>query len=121
MAERKEMTLEDHEEIITKWIGSCWTSEQLDLLGNVVEDFVVKRFTPAIEGLRNEKDRHVRIRELHMVQENLKAAIQSQRVIAASRQKKLNRLIGLVHASSILKRLTVPNHEDSHRHGQITR
>lgn len=38
------MNIREHQEIITKWIESCKTSEQLDLLVEVINEFVVKRF-----------------------------------------------------------------------------
>lgn len=46
------MTLKETQEIITKWIESCQTSEQLDLLLEVMDKFVFERFaniSPLIE------------------------------------------------------------------------
>lgn len=38
------MTLENHKNTIITWVKSCETSEQIDLLHNVVDTFIVKRF-----------------------------------------------------------------------------
>jgi hypothetical protein len=38
------MNLEQHTEIILKWVYSCDTSEQLNLLSDVIERFIKERF-----------------------------------------------------------------------------
>ncbi len=38
------MTLENHKTAIITWVKSCETSEQIDLLHNVVDTFIVGRF-----------------------------------------------------------------------------
>lgn len=38
------MTLKETQEVITRWISSCETSEQLDLLLEVMDKFVFERY-----------------------------------------------------------------------------
>jgi hypothetical protein len=38
------MDLQQHKEIILKWVYSCITIEQLDFLSDIIERFVVNRF-----------------------------------------------------------------------------
>lgn len=38
------MTLEHHKEIIIQWAKSCETSEQLNLLSDIIDTFIIKRF-----------------------------------------------------------------------------
>lgn len=45
------MNLQQHKEIILRWINSCETSEQLDLLLEVIVEFVTKRFEGRAEPL----------------------------------------------------------------------
>ncbi len=38
------MTLQETQEIITRWINSCETSEQLELILEVIDKFIFERF-----------------------------------------------------------------------------
>ena len=74
------MDIQQHKEILLKWIRSCQTAEQLDLLSQTVTEFVVKRFSEKIEYY-----------EMELAKEELSDAIIEQRVIAA-REKQSMRL-----------------------------
>jgi hypothetical protein len=66
------MDIQQHKEILLKWIRSCQTAEQLDLLSRRVTEFVVKRFSEKIEYY-----------EMELAKEELSDAIIEQRVITA--------------------------------------
>ena len=70
------MDIQQHKEIFLKWIRSCQTSEQLDLLSQRVTEFVVKRFSEKIEYY-----------EMELTKEELSDAIIEQRVITAHERK----------------------------------
>lgn len=38
------MNLQDHKEILLKWVSSCQTFEQLELIQEVIREFITKRF-----------------------------------------------------------------------------
>lgn len=38
------MDLQTHQNVISEWVSSCKTDEQLDLLEDVVRNFIVDRF-----------------------------------------------------------------------------
>jgi hypothetical protein len=44
------MDLFEHKQIIKRWINSCDTSEQLDLLRDVIQEFVIKRFEGNVQA-----------------------------------------------------------------------
>lgn len=64
--------IQQQKEILLKWIRSCRTAEQLDLLAQIVTEFVVKRFSDKIEFY-----------ELELAKGELSDAIIEQRVITA--------------------------------------
>jgi len=66
------MDIQQQKEILLKWIRSCQTAEQLDLLSHRVPEFVVKRFSDKIEYY-----------EMELAIEELSDAIIEQRVITA--------------------------------------
>jgi hypothetical protein len=66
------MDIQQHKEILLKWIRSCHTAEQLDLLSQRVTEFVVKRFSGRIEYY-----------EMELAKGELSDAIIEQRVITA--------------------------------------
>ena len=66
------MDIQQQKEILLKWIRSCQTAEQLDLLSQTVTEFVVKRFSEKIEYY-----------EMELAKEELADAIIEQRVITA--------------------------------------
>jgi len=74
------MDIQQQKEILLKWIRSCRTAEQLDLLSIRVTEFVVKRFSDKIEYY-----------EIELAKEELSDAIMEQRVITA-REKRPIRL-----------------------------
>jgi len=43
------MDIQQQKEILLKWIRSCKTAEQIDLLSQRITEFVVKRFSDKIE------------------------------------------------------------------------
>jgi hypothetical protein len=64
--------IRQQKEILLKWIRSCRTAEQLDLLAEIVTEFVVKRFSDKIEFY-----------EMELAKRELSDAIIEQRVITA--------------------------------------
>jgi uncharacterized coiled-coil protein SlyX len=70
------MDILQHKEIFLKWIRSCQTAEQLDLLSQRVKEFVVKRFSEKIEYY-----------EMELAKEELSDAIIEQRVITARERR----------------------------------
>ncbi len=38
------MNLQNHKEIVLKWIISCETFEQLELIQDIIREFITKRF-----------------------------------------------------------------------------
>ena len=89
MSEKRKMTLGECKEIVLKWVRSCFTSEQLDLMEEVVEEFIVKRFSLQIDKEVRKEDKPGAIRELHMAQEEISKAIVNERVIVAGTRKKI--------------------------------
>jgi len=75
------MDMQQQKEILLKWIRSCQTAEQLDLLSQRVPEFVVKRFSGKMEYY-----------EMELAKEELSDAIIEQRVITAHERqpKRLN-------------------------------
>lgn len=73
--------IQQQKEILLKWIRSCRTAEQLDLLTQIVTEFVVKRFSDKIEFY-----------EMELAKGELADAIIEQRVITARERqpKRLN-------------------------------
>lgn len=67
-----DMDVQQHKEIFLRWIRSCQTAEQLDLLSQRVTEFVVKRFSDKMERY-----------EMELAKEELADAIIEQRVITA--------------------------------------
>ena len=72
--------IQQQKETLLKWIRSCRTAEQLDLLAEIVTEFVVKRFSDKIEFY-----------EMELAKKELSDAIIEQRVITA-REKQPMRL-----------------------------
>ena len=70
------MDIQQQKEILLKWIRSCQTAEQLDLLSQRVTEFVVKRFSEKIEYY-----------EMELAKEELSDAIIEQRVITAHERR----------------------------------
>ena len=68
----KNMDIQQQKEILLKWIRSCQTAEQLDLLARIVTEFVIKRFSDKIEFY-----------EMELAKGELSDAIIEQRVITA--------------------------------------
>ena len=64
--------IQQQKETLLKWIRSCRTAEQLDLLAEIVTEFVVKRFSDKIEFY-----------EMELAKGELSDAIIEQRVITA--------------------------------------
>jgi hypothetical protein len=64
--------VQQQKEILLKWIRSCRTAEQLDLLAEIVTEFVVKRFSDKTEFY-----------EMELAKRELSDAIIEQRVITA--------------------------------------
>lgn len=71
------MTLQETKDIITVWINSCTTSEQLDLLTEVIKRFVVDRFTGQVDMM-----------DMVMAETDLNEALSNQKLIVASLQNK---------------------------------
>ncbi len=69
---RSSSGIQQQKEILLKWIRSCRTAEQLDLLAQIVTEFVVKRFSDKIEFY-----------EMELAKGELTDAIIEQRVITA--------------------------------------
>lgn len=89
---KAELSLPQHKEIILKWVKSCWSSEQLDLLGNIIAEFISNRFRDHIEKKVKAADRQNAVRELHMTEHDLGVAIVDQRVIVAGQKKRVRML-----------------------------
>lgn len=70
------MTLQETKDIITVWINSCTTSEQLDLLVEVTDKFVFERFA----GL-------VTVVEMDMAKADLNETWLNRKLIVVSLQK----------------------------------
>jgi hypothetical protein len=70
------MDIQQQKEILLKWIRSCQTAEQLDLLSQRVTEFVVKRFSGKIEYF-----------DMELAKGELSDAIIEQRVITAREGK----------------------------------
>ena len=70
------MDIHQQKEILLKWIRSCQTAEQLDLLAEIVTKFVVNRFSDKIESY-----------EMELAKGELSDAIIEQRVITASERQ----------------------------------
>ena len=70
------LTLEGHKEIIIKWVESCNSSEQLLLLRDIVNEFIVKRFSvvPAVKSPTEKQERHWKI-SVSLVESELMEAI----------------------------------------------
>ena len=66
------LEIQQQKEVLLKWIRSCRTAEQLDLLAEIVTEFVVKRFSDKIEFY-----------EMELAKGELSDAIIEQRVITA--------------------------------------
>jgi len=66
------MDIQQQKEILLKWIRSCQTAEQIDLLSQRITEFVVKRFSDKIEYY-----------EMELAKGELSDAIIEQRVITA--------------------------------------
>jgi len=71
-----DMDAQQQKEIFLKWIRSCQTAEQLDLLSQRVTEFVVKRFSDKMEHY-----------EMELAKEELSDAIIEQRVITARKRQ----------------------------------
>ena len=70
--------IQHQKEILLKWIRSCRTAEQLDLLAQIVTEFVVKRFSDKIEFY-----------EIELAKGELSDAIIEQRVITARERQSI--------------------------------
>ena len=70
------MDIQQQKEILLKWIRSCQTAEQLDLLSQRVTEFIVKRFSDKIEYY-----------DMELAKGELSEAIIEQRVITAHEGK----------------------------------
>jgi hypothetical protein len=70
------MDIQQQKEIFLKWIRSCQTAEQLDLLSQRVTEFVVERFSDKMEYY-----------EMELTKEELSDAIIEQRVITARERR----------------------------------
>lgn len=70
------MDIYQHKEIVLRWVRSCKTAEQLDLLTEIVRDFVVIRFWDKTESY-----------EMELVKRELSDAIIERRVIVAAKRK----------------------------------
>jgi hypothetical protein len=100
--------IQQQKEILLKWIRSCRTAEQLDLLAQIVTEFVVKRFSDKIEFY-----------ELELAKAELSDAIIEQRVITAREGQpiRLNthrpkRIVPL----SFMAKSSFTNHENQKRY-----
>lgn len=71
------MNIEKHKEIILKWIKSCRTAEQIDLLNEIIGKFVIDRFSGIVQS-----------HELDMVLTELNEAINIRRIIVARKRLK---------------------------------
>ena len=71
------MDINQHKEIILRWIRSCRTSEQLGLLTEVIQAFVVDRFSGQVQP-----------HEMDMVRTELNAAIDTRKLIVARKRLK---------------------------------
>src|SRR5436190_16613398 len=74
----KNMDIQQQKEILLKWIRSCQTAEQLDLLARIVTEFVIKRFSDKIEFY-----------EMELAKGELSDAIIEQRVITAGERQSI--------------------------------
>ena len=74
----KSMDIQQQKEILLKWIRSCQTAEQLDLLAQIVTEFVIKRFSDKIEFY-----------EMELAKGELSDAIIEQRVITARERQSI--------------------------------
>ena len=72
------MDIHQQKEILLKWIRSCQTAEQLDLLAEIVTKFVVNRFSDKIESY-----------EMELAKGELSDAIIEQRVITARERQSI--------------------------------
>ena len=70
------MDMQQQKEILLRWIRSCQTAEQLDLLSQRVTEFVVERYSEKIEYY-----------EMELAKEELSEAIIEQRVITARERR----------------------------------
>lgn len=67
------MTLFEHTKIIKRWIRSCDTSEQLDLVADIIKEFVVNRFIGSAETW-----------EINQAANELLTEIMNRRIIVAA-------------------------------------
>lgn len=77
------MTLFEHKMIITRWVNSCDTSEQVDLLIPFINEFVIPKFEKDLLT-KDGEDKKVLAYDLEITKIELVEAIQTRKLILAS-------------------------------------